>query len=386
MNRIIAVLIGIGFSMTAAHARAITVVSSSSTLPISCDGDIAANGGYAQLTLPAAPATDGCDIYLMNADAAGKYLIGFPSDVNPKLYPNQGIGVTSLNGSWIAKHKPGRYRMPGSISVFVSNSGLDTNDGLSPSTPLQHNYAAVRVVQKDLDTQQALPTIALQAGSTFADDPINLGGQPTGGNLIGLTVYGGPGAATITNANAAAINIGDNAELDYELTANTALVLRGNYNDMPGQASGIYEHNNGLWDGNLAPGSTGNLVVIGNGPNTSAFFFDGPTPGASSAATIQVGGQFGDIWHMDEGGGRFTLSSTIQPITWNGRPCYANRLLAVLGTEQLILGGGPNQFPGGYASLGPSVVGGHALIIGNPAFIAGGITQTQFGHIYQTKF
>jgi len=382
-----------------ASARAVIPVSSTTTLPLACDGDIAASGGYMQLTLPTAPIVDRCDIFLMNIDStSGKFLIGFPSDVNPKLYPNTGVGVTSVGGQWVSKSKPGRFRIPGGTMIYVSDMGNDNNDGLSPATPLRHNYKAVLVVQSDLDTNQTTPFIALKAGSVFADDPINLGGQPTGGNLIGLTIYGGPGVATITNGDYGAINVGDNAELDYELPAGTELRLQGNYNDRFGQASGIYQHNNGLWDGNLSSTSTGVLTIIGNGPNTAAFFFDGPTPGAAADKIFQIGGQFGDVWHMDEGGGRFTLSAKFRPITFNGRPCYITRYVAVLGNGQLLLGP-PDQFPSGNPAapnyvpgtvygnpVQPSIVAGTALIVSGGITVEGGpITQLQSGKVYSTK-
>lgn len=377
-------------------ARPIASMTMPGTLPLSCDGDIVASGGFFKITLPAPPA-EGCDMVLINGDSgAGKYLIGFPSDVVPKLYPAQSVGFTSINTTsgliWKSKSKPGRYKIPSGTYVYVANAGDDTNDGLSPSTPLQHNYVATKVVQTDFDTNQTTPFIAVQGGSTFANDPITLGGQPTGGNLIGLTVYGS-GIATITNADDAAIIGGDNAELDIEVGqlsgGSVALFLQGNINDHADRAAGIYQHNNFLFDLNLSTaGASGRIVIIGNGPNGSAIFYDGPTPGAAASGTIQVAGTFGDILHFDEGGGRFTLGSTIQPIPHPtlGTLCSAGRLLTVLGTEELLLGGGPSQFPGGYASLGPSLVSGRGMLVTFGIPIAGGVSIAQDGKIFPSKF
>ena len=378
-------------AVTTCYTRPISSISLTGNLPVACDSDVVAIGGNIQITLPAPPGP-GCDIVLVNEDsAAGKFLIGFPADINPKLYPNQSVGFTSnaAGTAWISKYKPGRWRIPPSIYVYVANNGSDNNDGLSPSSPLQHNFVATHVIQTDFDIQQSTPFIALNGGDTFANDPILFGGQPTGGNLVGLTVYGS-GTSIITNADDAAIIFGDNAEMDIEIGqlsgGAVALRLQGNLNDHVGRAAGIYVHNNGLFDLNLSPqGASGGIIVVGNGSNGSAFFFDGATVGASAAGTIQVAGVFNDIWHMDEGGGRFTLGSIIQPIPSpvSGQPCSATRLLAILGSEELILGG---QFPGGYSSLGQSLVSGNGLLVTNGISIAGGVTNGQNGHIFSTKY
>lgn len=379
-----------------AFTRPIASINLTGSLPIVCDSDVIASGGDIRITFPSASGmADGCDIVLANEDsAAGKYLIGAAADINPKLYPNQAVGFTTFGGKWVSKHKPGRYQIPSGTFVYVANAptGDDTNDGLSTATPLQHNSAATHVVQTDMDTQQSTPFIALQGGATFTNDPISLGGQPTGGNLIGLTVYGS-GTTTITNADDAAIIGGDNAELDIETGmlsgGAVALVLQGNINDHAGRAAGIYAHNNFLFDMNLTPaGAAGRTVILGNGPNGSAVFFDGATVGASSSGTIQVAGAFQDIWHMDEGGGRFTLGSIIQPIASpiSGLPCSVTRILTIIGSEELLLGGGASQFPAGYASTpGPSIVSGSGLLVTFGISVLGGVTPAQNGHVFPTK-
>ncbi|WP_315762000.1 MULTISPECIES: hypothetical protein [unclassified Bradyrhizobium] len=100
MRKFIVAAIMLVGTLATAHERPLTVVNVSGWLPVSCDSDIVATSGNIRLTLPAAPATDGCDIVLINGDSgAGKYLIGFPADINPKLYPNQAVGITSLSAS-----------------------------------------------------------------------------------------------------------------------------------------------------------------------------------------------------------------------------------------------------------------------------------------------
>jgi hypothetical protein len=154
--------------------RPVIPVSSDTTITSTFSGcDVIASGGQHILTLASATgSTDGCDVRIINADSgSGKVLANFPSDVRTKLYPNQSIEVTTYSSAWIAARKPGRFMItPTCQTVYVSNvssNASDSNDGLTPSTPLLTNGEAVRVVQKDFDTQQQTPIIALVAGSSF---------------------------------------------------------------------------------------------------------------------------------------------------------------------------------------------------------------------------
>jgi hypothetical protein len=371
-------------------ARHVIDISTNTTLSAVHAGcDVLATGGQITITLPA-PIAD-CDIRIINGDAGnGKILAGFPADVNTKLYPGQAIAVDSDGLTWFAEEKPGRWKIPSPCLVYVSSFTLgasDANDGLTPQTPLRHMSMAGHVVQTDFDISQTTPIIAPIAGSTFTDDPLGLGGQPTGGNLIQISTYVDPAAPTVVSflsqcAVGAPIIIGDNAELNLQWNAlnpaGTAR-LKGNTSNAADNAAGIYQHNNGLFD------MGGICTIVGSGTNGSAIFFDGPCPGASIANGFNCEGTFGDVFRMDEGGGRCTLSGDLHPVNDAlGHPPFGTRLLSILGENELILGGPISM--GGWASLGPSIVGGDGLLVTNGVAIPGGVTTTQGGRVVTTKF
>lgn len=345
------------------------------------DCDVIASGGYFPIQLPSpSMVPDGCDITVVNADGgSGKSLVNFPADVNPRLYPKQSVSVTTQNGQWISTATPGRFRINASCyTVYVADAahgGNDANDGLSPATPLLKNGTATQMIYKDFDCQNITPIHALVAGSSFNNDPIALGGQLTGDNLYQVSVYGN-GQAQILCDHGPPISVGDNAELNLAVGAlcqAASIYLQGNKNNLLGTACGIYQHNNGLFD------MSGNVYIQGNGNNDCAFFFDGPTPGASIADGFYVGGTFGDIWHMDEGGGRYTLSGNIAPYT----TCSAARLLWIGGENELIMGG-PSPVSN-YVSIGPSLVTDAGLLITNGVVIPGGVTTANNGRVQTVK-
>lgn len=350
--------------------------------------DVVAKGGQFIITLPA-PIAD-CDIRVINGDiGAGKILVGFPTDVSAKLYPNQAVAVDSDGTIWFAEEKPGRWKIPSGTRVYVSSftpGASDANDGLDPSRPLRTCGAATAVCQNDFDLSQSTPIIAPIAGSVFMNDPLALGAQPTGGNLIQVSTYVDPAAPsvlsfTIQCATGAAVIMGDNAEFNLAWDAlhpgGTAR-LQGNMSNAADNASGIYQHNNGLFD------MSGVCTIVGSGNKCNAIFFDGPTPGASIANGFNCEGTFDSIFRMDEGGGRYTLSGDPHPVLdASGHAPFANRLLMILGENELILGGPISQ--GGWASLGQSIVGGDGLLVTNGNAIPGSVTTTQGGRVAVAK-
>ena len=375
-------------------SRHVISISSNTTLSALHAGcDVLATGGQITITLPA-PIAD-CDIRVINgepvtAGSNGKILVGFPADVNTKLYPGQALAVDSDGAKWFAEEKPGRWKIPNGATVYTSSftaGASDTNDGLTPQTPLRHNSAAVQVIYSDFDCSNATPILAPIAGSVFVNDPIAAGGQPTGDNLIQVSTYVDPASPSVVSftiqcATGAAAIMGDNAEFNLAWNAlhpaGTAR-LQGNMSNAADNASGVYQHNNGLFD------MSGICTIVGSGNKCNAAFFDGPTPGASAANGFNCEGTFDSIWRMDEGGGRYTLSGVLQPVNDAlGHPPFANRLLMILGENELIMG--TPQAMGGWASLGPSIVGGDGLLITNGVAIPGGVTTTQGGRVVTTKF
>jgi len=367
------------FAGTAA-ASSVAKMTAAGTLPLSCGVITVAIGGDFQITLPAATSTDGCDIYIVDGDGnSGKYLVGFPDDINPKLYPHQFVAVTSLDGSWITISKPGRWKMPGGMKILVDNNGSDTNDGISK--PLKHLSTATQVAQVDFDIAQSAPIIAPTVGQTFINDALALGGQPTGGNLIQFSPNGN-GTVYLVNSGPCIV-VGDNAELDiranafgpngaFDLTCNTANAAQNGH---------IYQHNNGLFD------VEGSLVFHGAGLNDNAFFFDGPAMGASFNGTATMFGTFDSFFRMDEGGGRFTIGCSSSPgcpnFTSGNNQTFANHMFIILGANELLLSA---PLGGGYASLGYSIVGGQAQIVTSGISIPGGYATRQSGRVDATKY
>lgn len=352
--------------------------------------NVMTSGGFFPIDFPD-PTTmpDDCRINVKNLDTtAGKRLTGYvPPEANTRLYPGQSLGVTTQNGQWVVIQDPGRFKITAACcTVFVADAahgGNDNNDGLDPARPVLHNYTAVSIIQKDFDTQYITPIAALIGGSVFVNDPFFASGQPTGGNLIQLSVYNGQ--ACILCDDTPAVMVGDNGELNIKIdhySASNSLFLQGNRNNHIEMASGVGQHNNGLFD------QSGTIIIVGSGPNCSAYFFDGPTPGASIADGFIACGTFGYLWNMDEGGGRFTLSGQVRTAQW-GTPAVwptCAGLLRISGTNDLILGGPGNQWNGAtWASIGASVVNGNARLVTNGIAIPGLGAALQGGIISTAK-
>ena len=359
-------------------SRPVIGISTSTTLTAAHSGcDILATGGQITLTLPAPISS--CDIRIINGDSsAGKILAGFPTDVNPKLYPNQSISVNSDGTVWFAEEKPGRWKIPAGTIIYVGTlAGCnDANDGLSPATALLTNSMASQVYQKDFDCSYSTPIVAWMAGSVFTNDPFNASGQPLASNLVQLSLYGtGHVSSTCTGP---CIVIGDNGELNMAwkaLTSTCTATLMGNSVNAPSNAT-IYQHNNGLFD--MSGGDV--ITIIGAGTNCSAVFFDGPTPGASISDGFNVSNTFGYLWHMDEGGGRYTFSGTIRQVG----ATIIKGLFAVLGGNELLLGGMSFVPDGSYLSLGASLVD-DSLLVSNGIPITGGVTTVGSGRMATSK-
>jgi hypothetical protein len=381
----VALVIVVIAALSTAHARPIVTVNEGGALPLACDSDIVLGGGFSRIELPAATGLpDGCDMTVINNDDdAGKLLLTFPRDVNPKLYPNQAVGLTTLNGNWITKSKPGRYRLTRETKILVDNNGDDANDGIS--RPLQHITTAGIIIEADFDNQLKLAVIAPTVGQSFVEDSLQLGSEPTGSNLIVLAPNG-DGGITLVNSGPCVIGA-DNAELylwanKYGPNGQIDFYCNRSNTALTGH---IYAHNNFLFDG------SGKLVFHGAGSNDNAIFMDGPTAGSSITDGIHIAGTFDSIWRMDEGGGRYTLGcskpgcNSVIPVGDESRPQpFVNRMIMILGSEQLLLGGCPSD--GGYASLGPSIIGGYGSIVTFGCVIPGGFVTSQGGAVWPTKY
>lgn len=358
-------------------SRPVIDINSNTTITAEHSGcDLLVSGGQLTISLPS-PIAD-CDVRIINGDVGnGKILSGFPADLNPKLYPQQVVAVNSDGSIWFTEQNPGRWKLPGNTVLYVNNGpqypiGNDSNDGLTPQTAILHMATVGQIIQRDFDINQMTPIIAAMAGSAFADE-LAITGQPEGGNLVQLSLYGSGHVSWVCPGPC--ISIGDNGELNMAwgaLTGACTITLSGNTSNQP-QNGTIYQHNNGLFDWSGGP----LVTIVGCGTNCSAFFFDGPCPGAAIADGFNIQNTFGDVFRMDEGGGRFTLSGAI---VTNG-PTIAARLFSILARNELILGGPPSN--GDFLSIGASIVEG--VLVTNGVSIPGGVTPVNGGVIEVSK-
>lgn len=356
-------------------SRPLHKVTSAFTVTDAYSGyDICASGGYLPLTL-ADPAgyDDTVEVTVINGSStSGIRLIGFPADVKPILYPRQSVGVRVVDSAWVSTGKPGRYASASGVIVHVDpTNGDDSFDGLTPANPVRTPGRAIYVLHADIDTQYVKCAVALKAGETFTA-PFNFSGQAVGGNLLWLEVYG-TGTATVVTSGPA-INVGDNAELYIKPPAGTALVLKGNQSDAA-ESGSIYLHNNGLFD------MDGDVTIWGNGPKSSAIYFDGPTAGASFVG-CKLAGRFRSFFRMDQGGGRYTIGGVIDGVLDGaGQYPVIDHMIEVSNGEALL----GCSFGTHWGSVGPSQVSCNGVVVTNGVSVPGGWNAADTGGIIATS-
>jgi hypothetical protein len=137
-----------------------TVTTNYTAIGSDCNLTIVATGGLNTLTLPgAATLPIGCEITFKNGEtyagigtAHGKKLVNFPSDWNNILWPLQAGKVKSNGVAWLTVVNPGRWKLPTSAEICVSQNGDDTNDGLAAGTGcMQTTQAAVVAIGTQWD-------------------------------------------------------------------------------------------------------------------------------------------------------------------------------------------------------------------------------------------
>ena len=332
-----------------------------------CGGTVQAGTGATGLftiTLPTAftGANAECTVNVKNGDTArGKILSGFPSDLNPILWPLQSLTVKIVNGAWATTSNPGRWKNPSAITVHVDPaSGSNTNDGLAATTgAVADPQQAWKNIAYQFDLQGFLPVIAMACSQTHTVQ-LNMGGPAFGSNLIRLSPDGNC-AFTWTNA-APCISIGDLAELDIDLTLNgSSGAVTFACNSANATSSGnIYLHNAVVLD------LEGTPIWDPAGVNDNFLFCDGPCVFTIANGITQATATAGNyIINMSEGG-KGTQSGTISASGSGG----ANGIYYLFGRAFLNIGTASGA---GWSTLAQSKVFAGSVLVSNGITPAGGL-------------
>jgi hypothetical protein len=161
-----------------------------------CGGTVLAGTGSTgqfTLTLPAVTGfPSNCSVLIKNGDTTnGKFLSGFPSDLNSILYPQQSVGVKIVNAAWQTFYNPGRWNLSPSLpppTIYINgNSGTTNNTTAAGNNTL--NFAST-------------PS-SFTNGATIADITTPAAIPP------GTTVSSSTGTTVVMSANAASPGIGN---------------------------------------------------------------------------------------------------------------------------------------------------------------------------------
>jgi len=147
----------------------------------------------------------GCTVIVKNGDTVrGKFLSGFPSDLNAILYPLQSATVQVINSAWVTVRNPGRWAIPSSISFFVDTAGSNTaNDGLATGAS-----GAFATLQKCVTTiQQAVDTGPFNPICKMADGTYATGATDGGGGALINGPLVGSGFLNITGNSVTPTNV-----------------------------------------------------------------------------------------------------------------------------------------------------------------------------------
>jgi hypothetical protein len=103
------------------------------------------------------------------------------------LFPRTGVTVKIINGVWTAPVNPGRYKIPNNTTIYVSRTGLDTNDCLSVATPCQTSLYVFRTFIKDfLDFTVAGNAVAMLQADNRGSITADAGFSVIGGGTLNL--------------------------------------------------------------------------------------------------------------------------------------------------------------------------------------------------------
>jgi hypothetical protein len=326
--------------------------------------------GFITATLPAvAGFPAGCLVTVKNGDTypagRGKLMAGWPADcvIGTILYPLQSCTVQVINSAWVTTSPAGRWRNPTTVTWHVDKTnGGNSNDGLatgSGNALLDAQTANTRAVYHS-DTQGTTPIIAMACGQTHTT-AMNMGGTPSGTNLIQLSPDGNCGF-TWTNASPCAA-VADLAELDLNLTfyGASGTALFGCNSANAASTGNILLHNDVVLD------LEGTPTWNPQGVNDNFLFCDGMCQFTIANGITHAGGGTGNYIIYMSAGGHGTQSGVISASgagTDTGVYYLFGGALFVRGTSD----------GAGWTSIGPSKVFGHATLVNNGVTTAGGVT------------
>lgn len=336
-------------------------------------------GATAQITatLPALPSAGfiaGCTIYAKNtntyaATSHATILSGFPSDLNTRLWAGQvaGVQVNAAATGWITVENPGRWRVPGTVTLhFDKLNGNNANDCLSTTTgACLDAQTAWAIQQYQFDNAGTTPILVGACGQTHTTQ-LNMGGTPLGTNLVQLSPDGNC-SFTWTNSGPC-INVSDLAELDLNLTAfgGSGSITFGCNTSNTASTGNILLHNAVVLD------LEGTPVWNPAGVNDNFMFCDGPCEYTIANGVTQATAAGGNYVIFMNEGGKGTQSGVISASASGG----ANGVYSIFGNALLILG---TNNGGGWSSIGASRVSGNAVLVSNGVTISGGVSVDAYG-------
>lgn len=255
-----------------------------------------------------------------------------------------------------------RQRLTGPLNLYVSPTGSDTNNGLTPTTAFATPQAAWNYVMSRLDLGANSVTVHLADGTY---PPLNCLGSPVGATSGAQVVFVGdqasPGSVVLSNPNGnGAVYASNGAQITLEYLRVQCAGTGGEYN---ANGTGIIANSGGYvgivgvdfgtcQSGHMvalaggAISTAGNPYTIsGNAPfHAHSNFSGGGLSLADSAVTLYNTPTFSTAFALaDECG-----SMNVWGMTFSGAahgPRYAANSNGIIQTR----GAGPNYFPGDVA-------------------------------------
>lgn len=345
---------GVDANVLNAQAGGYTVLTSD------CKKTIQLSGSGVGITLPSVsgfPST--CGVTIVNSNATrGIALNGFPfilDSVHPILYPKQVLRVEIVNGAWAVTVNPGRWRLPGSVTLYINNATGDNSfDGLSASAPFFDFATAYSTLVNKFDFNTQTVTIQAAAGQTWGNTGAN-GGWTGGGRVV---LDGGNGIFTAATGTAIGVENTQGSTWEFTFTIqNMTITCSGGANGFT-VISGY--------------GAIGSGVTFGACPGGNHILADGPSRiwapsnytinGAANshlsagffglidfnvATTVTIVGNPAITQFASAGG----LGSIVSSVTWSGTT-VGNHFTAILnGVIQTNTGNCNTYFPGTIAGI-----------------------------------